>query len=296
MSLFTLTTRAILRRNPPATFTITFTYLKTITMASTKMPAPKALLHTLSSKPPTTCRSDLVNFEEVGMPEYKGKFAVLIHDLLSPAECAELLEAAEGSSGNQWEGAMVNIGGGQQKLMTDIRDCGRIIWDTPEVVERLLERIKPHLPQSVTSLKDSTQITGAGPVKRKETWQITRLNERLRFLKYNKGMYFREHCDGSYVTPEGDEISFLTVHVYLNSQGAPDAAEVEDDLEDHDKPLKGGATRFFGFKNNIYDVNPATGACLVFQHRGLYHSGEEVEQGTKYTVRTDIMYRKVEEK
>ena len=293
MSLFTLTTRVILQHKHPAFFAA-LTHLQVFTMASTSMPAPKKLLHSLSTRPPTTCRSDLINFEEVGMPEYKGKFAVLIHDLLSAAECTELLEAAEGSSGHQWEGAMVNIGGGRQKLMTDVRDCGRIIWDTPEVVERLLERIKPHLPQSVTSLEDSTHITGAGPVKRKETWQLTRLNERLRFLKYNKGMYFREHCDGSYVTPEGDEISFLTVHVYLNSQGTPDA-EVEDELEDQDKPLKGGATRFFGFKNNTYDVNPSTGACLVFQHRGLYHSGEEVEQGTKYTVRTDILYRKVEE-
>ena len=66
-------------------------------------------------------------------------------------------------------------------------------------------------------------------------------------------------------------------------------------MKDHERPLKGGATRFFGFDNKTYDVNPATGACLVFQHRGLCHSGEEVEQGTKYTVRTDIMYRKAKE-
>lgn len=236
----------------------------------------------------------MIDFEQAGIPEYKGKFAVLIHDLLSPAECKELLEAAEGSSGYQWEGAMVNIGGGRQRLMTNIRDCGRIIWDTPEVVDRLLERIKPHLPPSVTCLKDSRHITGPGPVTRKETWQLTRLNERLRFLKYTKGMYFREHCDGSYVTPDGDEISFLTVHFYLNGQGARDS-EVQHNLEDHEKPLKGGATRFFGFHNNTYDVNPATGACLVFQHRMLSHSGEEVEQGVKFSLRTDVMYRKTEE-
>ncbi|KAK5101560.1 hypothetical protein LTR70_000713 [Exophiala xenobiotica] len=262
-------------------------------MASTKMPAPHTLMHTLSAKPPSTCRAEPIDFEQAGIQEYRGRFAMLIHDLLSPTECEELLEAALGSSGYQWEEAMVNVGFGMQERIKDIRDCGRIIWDTPEVVDKLLERIKPHLPQSVISLKDSTAITGAGPVRRKETWDIARLNERLRFLKYTKGMYFREHCDGSYVTPKGDEISFLTVHLYLNSQGAP-GIEAEDSFGSHHKPLKGGATRFFGLKNNV-DVNPVTGACLVFQHKGLYHSGEEVEEGTKYTVRTDIMYKKAEE-
>lgn len=263
-------------------------------MASTRMPAPYALMHTLSNKPPSTCRAEMIDFEQAGIQEYKDRFAMLIHDLLSSTECEELLEAALGSSGCQWEEAMVNVGLGMQKRMKEVRDCGRIIWDTPEVVEKLLDRIKPYLPPSVLSLKDSTYITGAGPIVRQEMWEIARLNERLRFLKYTKGMYFREHCDGSYVTPGGDEISFLTVHIYLKSQGGP-GLEADDSLGNHQKPLVGGATRFFGFKNNV-DVNPATGACLVSQHRDLYHSGEEVEEGTKYTVHTDIMYKKAEQK
>lgn len=189
---------------------------------------------------------------------------------------------------------MVNTGGGRQEMITDIRLCGRILWDTPEIVDVLLERIRPHLPDNIVSLQNSAWITGIGPVKRKETWKMTRLNERLRFLRYTKGMYFRIHGDGNYVTPDGSEISFLTVHFYLNGSAPQDAAD-EKNLEDVEKPLKGGATRFFGHKLNEYDVSPETGACLVFQHRGLLHSGEEVDQGTKYTIRTDLMYRKVEE-
>lgn len=264
-------------------------------MAATETPAPKELVHTLSAKPPSNCYAERLDFSQLGLPEYKGKFAMLIHNLLTPAECAELLGAAERSAGNHWEGAMVNIGGGMQRMMTDIRLCGRIIWDTPEVVEMLLSRIKPHLPEEVISVKDSIQITGQGPSKRNETWEMTRLNERLRFLRYYKGMYFREHCDGSYVTPDGKEVSFLTVHIYLNSQSSEEL-DPSEEKADREKPLKGGATRFFGLRGDtFYDVNPAVGACLVFQHRGLYHSGEEVEQGTKYTVRTDIMYKKAQD-
>lgn len=33
---------------------------------------------------------------------------------------------------------------------------------------------------------------------------------------------------------------------------------------------------------------------LIFQHRGLWHSGDDVVQGVKYTVRSDIMYKRVD--
>jgi hypothetical protein len=35
------------------------------------------------------------------------------------------------------------------------------------------------------------------------------------------------------------------------------------------------------------------GRVLIFQHKGLIHSGEPVTAGTKYTMRTDIMYERM---
>ena len=35
---------------------------------------------------------------------------------------------------------------------------------------------------------------------------------------------------------------------------------------------------------------------LIFQHRNLLHSGEEVTSGIKLTMRTDLMFEKVEDK
>lgn len=39
------------------------------------------------------------------------------------------------------------------------------------------------------------------------------------------------------------------------------------------------------------DVTPKAGRVLLFQHRLLIHSGDDVVNGTKYTLRTDIMYK-----
>ena len=39
-----------------------------------------------------------------------------------------------------------------------------------------------------------------------------------------------------------------------------------------------------------FDVKPKYGRVLMFQHRFLFHSGDDVVSGTKYTMRTDIMF------
>lgn len=94
------------------------------------------------------------------------------------------------------------------------------------------------------------------------------------------------HCDGSYVTPDGTESSFLTLHLYLNSTGS---------ILDPGS-LRGGATRFFpsDYRTSKYlDVEAKQGRLLIFQHAQLIHSGEKVTSGVKYTMRTDIMYKKV---
>jgi len=36
--------------------------------------------------------------------------------------------------------------------------------------------------------------------------------------------------------------------------------------------------------------SPRTGRILVFQHRKLLHSGDDVVSGIKYTMRSDLMY------
>ncbi len=77
-----------------------------------------------------------------------------------------------------------------QQLMTDARDCGRIIWDSREMVARIWDRVKDFVPE-IHFLMGVPRITGNGPAKRKEVWEMSRCNERMRFLKYGEGQYFR---------------------------------------------------------------------------------------------------------
>jgi len=46
---------------------------------------------------------------------------------------------------------------------------------------------------------------------------------------------------------------------------------------------------------NRLDVQPKMGSVLIFQQRYLLHSGDDVIRGMKLTMRTDIMYSRVED-
>ena len=194
---------------------------------------------------------DRVDFEAVGLPMYKGLYAVVLDDVLSPTECETLIAAAEASNhGKGWERAMVNVGGGKQRLITDARNCGRIIWDSRDVVARIWHRIE-HLPevQEITRLENVPRIFGNGPAKWGEVWKFTRPNERMRFLKYTGGEYFRPHCDGTYETPDRKERTYFTLHLYLNTSDvvSKEEAERKGIAGSTDSVLVGGATTFHAY-------------------------------------------------
>lgn len=96
--------------------------------------------------------------------------------------------------------------------------------------------------------------------------ELVGLNERFRFYRYQPGHRFHGHQDNSFIR-DGREASYYTFMIYLN-----------DDF-------KGGETTF-----TKHRIIPKQGMALVFLHQ-LFHEGSEVLSGTKYVLRTDVMYR-----
>ena len=97
--------------------------------------------------------------------------------------------------------------------------------------------------------------------------RIKSANERFRAYRYDVGHRFAPHYDGAFCRSDRER-SLLTLMVYLN----------ED--------FRGGTTRFHDYE---VDVVPRAGLALAFQHHVL-HEGCVVSDGTKYALRTDVMY------
>lgn len=263
----------------------------------------------LPAQAPPSAHSRIVDFSTT-IPLYQHHFAAVIDDFMTEDECKELLALAEEHSlkqGGTWERAMVNVGGGRQAMATEVRSCGRIILDSRELADRLLARLRPYFAEwDMLRLERNSRLAVTGLDGRRNEFTLTRLNERLRFLKYVGGEYFRPHWDGMYTTPDGSEVSLYTIHLYLNGDGEQDLEEVlkhqkrEDEGHDVENPdpegkLLGGATSFiFSFEepDEAVRIWPKTGSILVFQHNDLLHSGDSVFAGTKYTMRTDVMFSK----
>ncbi len=92
------------------------------------------------------------------------------------------------------------------------------------------------------------------------------LNELFRFYKYQVGQTFKRHKDQSYIRNE-IEASYYTFMIYLNDN------------------FDGGETTFAKLT-----IQPKQGTALIFYH-DLEHEGSSVTNGTKYVLRTDIMFK-----
>ena len=93
------------------------------------------------------------------------------------------------------------------------------------------------------------------------------LNERFRFYRYTRRQAIRWHHDGAF-RRDAREASRLTLMIYLN------------------EGFGGGGTEF----DEAETVVPSAGMALVFAHH-LRHQGAPVAHGTKYVLRTDVMFR-----
>ncbi|KAF7324018.1 P4Hc domain-containing protein [Mycena kentingensis (nom. inval.)] len=214
--------------------------------------------------------SGRIDFRAAGLPEYESCFAVVLDDLYQRSELSALLSAPI-QAGKDWDVARVNAGT-YEFTDTTYRNGQRIIYDSHELSAQIFEKIRPHL----------------GDIEEVEenVWRMVRMNERLRYLRYPIGGFFRPHVDGCYEDEEKGLRTFYTVQIYLPSDatGSPESF----------KPAGGGATRFWSNDENDYaDVEALPGRVLVFQHDDLLHTGQEVTSGVKCAIRSDILYEKV---
>lgn len=233
---------------------------------------------------------------------YNGFYLKVLDDFFTSEECAEFIALAE--SDDSWKQAAVHYGLGatENYVNTDYRNSERILRFDHEAAENLYQRLLPYV-QELVEIKQGDEWAGiiGQPKYVSGTWKLVgyvppficikigerglikhfcSLNERLSFLRYEPGHYFRGHCDGQLELPDGRK-SRVTIQIYLG-----------------DEEVEGGATRIFGGRRNdqaFVDIEPKKGRVLIFQQRGLFHSGEEVTKGVKYAVRSDFMFRHTED-
>jgi len=163
----------------------------------------------------------------------------------------------------------------KQNAVYAFRDNGRIQFNSPDIAYQIWLRMRPFVPTTVG--KSGRKALGCSP--------------RIRVYRYTKGQRFGQHVDGSGDEPGMGGRTHFTVLVYLNGGGKEIA----------DLKVKGGETVFWkdhDGKRPALAFPPTRGVCLYHGHGDecMTHEGAGVENGTKYVLRTDVVYEYDKEK
>ena len=215
--------------------------------------------------------------------------AFVLTNVLSKKECAQLVAVSE-SLGFHHDVDYSFIGAVESNKSAARTSAGGdraagLVWLIDPMVDRLIfDRVRAHLPQEVGG--------GGDPVG----GRLAGINARWRVYRYDQGCVYRPHIDGAWpgsgLSPDGsrcvydafgDRWSHFTFLIYLN-----------EDFE-------GGSTVFYtpGSSEGVLEargVSPRVGNVLIFPHgessESLIHEGSAVTQGTKYVIRSDVLYYK----
>jgi prolyl 4-hydroxylase len=177
----------------------------------------------------------------------------ILDNILTEYECDEIIDIAE-NTGFKIAGIYTDENG-ETLVDTTKRRSLRCILDSAEFADRLWKRIQHGIFQ---------KLPGGLVAKR--------LNDHLRILKYTAGDSFVMHRDGTYVTPDMTESSQYTVLIYLNTD------------------YEGGFTTYYNAAESAgVPVIPKKGS-VVIQHQKCLHGVPPLISGTKYALRTEVMY------
>lgn len=123
-------------------------------------------------------------------------FLVVVNELLSQNECADLIDLGYKSVFVRKE-INGDFEGSNNHFLRNGLSFYTSAIESKTLAEDLWKRIEEHVP------KEFDNHTAVG------------LNERLRFYRYEAGQHFGAHTDG-YFQRENGERSFLTLTIYLN--------------------------------------------------------------------------------
>ena len=188
---------------------------------------------------------------EVGCP----RFAVVVHNLLTPDECKDLIWRSEAKSYQSLKGL----------YRPNYRNNDRVMIQDGEWAKGLAARLEGIVPHKIGGMT-----------------YVRRCNPRLRLCRYGPGGVFAPHTDGDFREATGAR-SLLTVNIYLN------------DVDEKYGGATTFLSRHFDHRSlkkvtkRLGSVQPRAGSALIFWH-DILHQGDMSMAPEKYLCRSDVMY------
>ena len=227
------------------------------------------IIHESAAPPPGAVTMELIS------PDWLGNRAVVLHDVLTTAECARVVDFFE--SHHVTEKCMAR---------TDYRNNYRVVAVGKDTADAIYARIAPFLPPTETIDESNKEWYVNSAIGMHGTWKIDSLNPCFRICKYDPDGHFSPHCDGDYVR-DADYRSLKTFMIYINDDYQGGATNF---LESHALFFDESTQRFKAPAEAIRaSLKASRGDALIFDHN-ILHEGATVASGVKYIMRCEVMY------
>ncbi|KAG2379305.1 hypothetical protein C9374_007444 [Naegleria lovaniensis] len=198
---------------------------------------------------------------------------VTVDNVLSASEADEYIRKANNAL---WEQSKVGQASSESNVDdTSVRNSYQFEFEDEHLSEKVFKAGETALK---AMFEENTKYI---PVSIDSHWKCYR---------YETGVFFRKHVDSG--RSVDDLNSFVTVLIYLNGN------------EQHDS-LKGGKTLFYGpqakkdsplsssLREEKVAISPSRGQAVFFVHQ-LEHESAEVTSGTKFVLKSVVLFKKNE--
>ena len=263
--------------------------LEDITYETINLP-PRCSRHLL---PPTSC------------------LALLIDNVLTEQQCQYLIQKASTSpggfkyiteathkapDGSSYTVQIQNPNPHQLAVLdTSHNPCGKKCKKIETHEDLQATRIMDHIYATISKVLDQSNVLYKNFVSRTKCGMHQGLNPRMRILKYDAvhNDRFEAHFDATTFVANTDDTettrqqSLITVLVYLNNGDGEDFEGGETIFLDYHNSFT-KSTGLNTEKNNV-KITPKVGRVVVFEH-DLFHSGAPLQKGTKFIMRTDVLF------
>ena len=214
---------------------------------------------------------DTTRVARVDIPDVPGAFQLL--NVLSDVEAERLVELSE-QLGFHPDAPV--------SLPHDVRHNDNLNWVVSEAIDGTFWNRTGHL---LTDKVGEQVAVG--------------INARFRFYRYGPGDYFAPHTDGAWpgsrvvdgvlvADAYGDRYSQYSYLVFLNDGYDGGRTQFLVSRKDRGKPARDQNDV------NLVSVRTPRGAVLCFphgsHHQHCVHASEKISEGTKYIIRTDVLF------
>ena len=157
----------------------------------------------LDASPPENIGENAENFHLIRID------GCVVDNLLSPKECARIIDACEDAGFTFWDPA------GANEESVRVRNAHTIEFSSSDLCDALWKRLQPFVPPNcrIEEGQERWQADLAEPGG--SEWHACGLNTHLLVNRYEPGGHFSPHADGS-TEISFDKRSLYTVLLYLN--------------------------------------------------------------------------------